>query len=231
MNRVFKQQFEVADRLAELGLSRDLLKEVLSVGLIGWLNCTQNHPLSFPGIYAWAETVRSLRENLLPLGWDRVNDRNLPLTANSVTKVAITASSGDEHTGIENMSPRTRNPKGSTTKELAEANALQLGLFSDMTDSPEELLAEAKNWDTWLLLAYRDLQARVLRCELSRPVNIGDDGRVDGWDERIILEEIPFGDDQFSLGTNRDNSGRNSDGSVELDTQSEIIDVPVKRRA
>jgi len=238
MNRVYKQKIEVADRLKELGLSEELLRQAATSGLVAWLNCSENHPPSFPGIVAWGEMVRSIREGLLPSGWLRVNDRNLPLTVNPDTRVALTASSGDDCTGIESKSPRTRNPKGSTTKELAESNAVQLGLFSDMGTTTgdgifelKELIAEVKKWDTWLLLAYRDRIASVVRYELSRPVNIGDDGRVDGWHERIILGEIPFDSDDVLIKRNGNDGGRNSDGSIELDNQSDVVDVPVKRRA
>jgi hypothetical protein len=231
MNRILRTKAEVAYRLAELGLPETLLREAVSVGIVGWLSCTQNHPASFSGIYAWAETIRALRDRLLLLGWERLNDRNLPLTVNPATKVAITASSGDECTGIENLNPRSRNSKGNATRELATSNALQLGLFADMTESPEALVEEAENWDTWLLLSYRDLRAQTVRYELSRPINIGVDGRVDGWNERIILGEIPFDDDQFSLVTSGVSGGRNSDGSAQLDRQSDIVDVPVRRKA
>jgi hypothetical protein len=159
-----------------------------------------------------------------------LNDRNLPLTVNRATELAITASSGDEFTGIEDAAPRTRNPKGVTTRQKVNANAAQLGLFSDMTDSAEEFLEEVKKWNTWLLLSYRDHAARVVRCELSRPVGIGVDGRVDGWYERIILGAVPFDGDELVLTGNGGDGGNNADGSVEFDSGSDAVDVEVRRR-
>lgn len=227
MQQTYKKPIEVEKRLGELGLSESMLIHAVNAGLFGWLNCTDNHPPSFPGINAWAEVIRDLRESLLPKAWERLNDRNLPLTVNRLTGVAITASSGDECTGVEGMAPRTRNPKGVTTKQKVKANAQQLGLFSDMTESAEELVEEVKKWDTWLLLSYRDLTARVVRCELSHPVGIGIDGRVDGWHERIILGEIPFDGDRVLLTRGGGDGGNNADGSV----GSDAVDVEVKRRA
>jgi hypothetical protein len=172
--------------------------------------------------------TRALREGLLLKGWDRFNDRNLPLTVNQQTGIAIAASSGDECTGIAELAPRTRNPKGSATKDLADANAVQLGLFTDMGAPVKEMVEETAKWETWFLLSYRDFQTGVVRSELSKPINIGDDGRVDGWDERIILDEIPFGGEQVPV---TGSGGRNSDGSLGLDNLSEAVDVIVKRRA
>lgn len=228
---IFRNPVDVEDRLQQLGLSKELLIAAVEAGLYGWLNCTENHPPSFPGVNAWAEGVRSLRESLLPKGWERLNDRNLPLTVNRATNVAITASSGDECTGVEDMAPRTRNPKGVTTKQKVNANAQQLGLFADMTASAEELIEEVKKWNTWFLLSHRDEKKKVVRCELSRPIGIGVDGRVDGWHERIILDEIPFGGDEVLLTRGDGDGGRDADGSVELDSGSDAIDVEVKRRA
>ena len=231
MQHTYKKPVEVAERLQQLGLSEDILIHAVYAGLYGWLNCTSNHPPSFPGINAWAEQTRDLRESLLPKMWERLNDRNLPLTVNRSSNIAITPSSGDECTGLEGVEPRTRNPKGVITRQKVKQNAEQLGLFADMTESAEELVEESKKWDTWLLLSYRDLTARVVRCELSRPIGIAIDGRVDGWHERIILGTIPFDGDTVLLTRGGGDGGNNADGSVESNSGSDAIEVKVKRRA
>ncbi len=232
MRNVYKRPAEVADRLRELDLDEELLLRAARAGLLAWFECTPNDPPSFPGISAWAWTVRSLREELLPRGWERFNDRNLPLTVNRARNVAVTASSGDECTGIEELQPRTRNPKGVTTQQKVKDNAEQLGLFADAACLVEELVAEVEKGSTWLLLSYRDYGRGVLRCELSRPVGIGTDGRVDGWNERIILSETPFDGDEVLLrrgggGENGNDAGK----STEFDDGAATVDVEVKRRA
>jgi hypothetical protein len=228
--QVFIQPFEVEDRLKHLGLTEQLLLDPVRRGFFAWLNCTQNHPPAFPGIMAWGEANCGLREGLLPLGWERYNDRNLPLTINRDTGVALTVSSGDECTGIEGMVPRTRNPKGVTMKEATSSNRAQLGLFSDMDAPPDPTDLEAiEEWSTWLLLTYRDSVSRTVRCELSRPIAIGIDGRVDGWAERIILGSIPFDGDEVSLARDNDKGG-NGSGSAENGDDG-TIQVEVRRRA
>lgn len=227
--QVFIQPLEVDDRLKQLGLTQQLLLESVMRGFLAWLNCTENHPPAFPGITAWGETNCGLREGLLPMGWERLNDRNLPLTVNRENGVALTASSGDECTGIEGMVPRTRNPKGTTIKDATNSNRAQLGLFTDNDLPPEpDDLETIKEWATWLLLTYRDTGTRVVRCELSRPIEMGIDGRVDGWAERIILGSIPFDGDEVSL-TRDDNRG--GDGSGSSESGNDAIQVEVRRRA
>ena len=231
MERVFKQRAEVEDKLKELGLTEKILLDAVSRGFLAWSNCTENHPLALPGMLAWGEANCGLRESLLPMGWERHNDRNLPLTVHRETKIAITVSSGDECTGIEGMVPRTRNPKGPTIRDAVQSNSAQLGLFSEMAapPAPEDLEAVDER-ATWLLLTYRDMMARVVRCELSRPVNIGIDGRVDGWAERIILGSIPFDGDEVSL-THGNDKGGDGSGSAEAGSDSDAIQVEVRRRA
>lgn len=228
LKQIFKQPGDVEDKLRELGLTESLLLGAVAKGLFAWLDCTANHPPSFPGMAAWGETNCNLRESLLPQGWERLNDRNLPLTVKRDTGIAITASSGDECTGLEESIPRTRNPKGLTTKEAILSNRAQLGLFEDMDVVPIDVVNAVSEWTTWLLLSYRDISARVVRSELSRPVNIGIDGRVDGWAERIILKSIPFDGDQVSLEHDGDEYSELGNGSEENGTDA--IQVEIKRR-
>jgi hypothetical protein len=212
-------------------LTERILLDAVELGFLAWLNCTENHPSSVPGIVAWGDTIRGLRESLLPLGWERCNDRNLPLTVNRQTMIAVTASSGDEFTGLEEMTPRTRNSKGPRTKEAVDSNCIQLGLFSDMPVPPKDPkdLEAIDEWATWLLLTYRDLKAGYVRCELSRPVNMGIDGRVDGWAERIILGSIPFDGEDISLTGENGDSGGGANGSA--GNGSDAIQVEIRRRA
>ena len=63
------------------------------------------------------------------------------------------------------------------------------------------------------------MRAREVRAELSQPISISDEGKVDRWKERIILSSTPFDDDLFSL--------------IEGDNgpQTPEIDIEIKKRA
>jgi len=187
---------DLASRLAELGLEEEILLQAVQRGQAAWANCTANHPPLYRGISAWAETVSALRELLLPKGWKRSEQGNLPLTVDEAGKLAITVSTGDEQTGLSEGSPCTKSSKGPRTAIAVEVNALQLQLFGDIRLRPEDL--ESINGQmTWILLFHRDLAASELRCELSRPVNMNVDGQVDGWAERIILGPTSFDTDKI----------------------------------
>jgi hypothetical protein len=176
-------------RLAELGVEGDALLEAAQRGLAAAESFTSNHPSIAPGFMAWAETICALREALLPKNWERVDDGNLPLTVNASGTVAITVATGDEETGREAGNPCTKSKKGPRVASAVAANQMQLfPVPVNLANTP------ATGRVTWLLLIHRDYGARELRAELSRPIAMGDDDRVDGWAERILLGAVPFDD-------------------------------------
>ena len=117
----------------------------------------------------------------------RLGEGNLPWTVNADGTIAVAVATGDEDTGREHGSPCTKSKKGPRVAEAVEANQLELfpkGVSLPVTTPPGRT--------TWLLLIHRDASVGELRVELSRPVNMGEDNRVDGWSERIILDSTPF---------------------------------------
>lgn len=200
-------------RLGELGLDADLLLEGARRGMAAAAGCTANHPAVLSGILAWGETICALRDGLLSQGWQRLDEGNLPLVVNRTKSMALTVATGDEDTGRPQGNPCTKSKKGPRVANAVANNQLQL------FPVPVHLRPdEATGRITWLLLIHRDRGTRELRTELSRPVSMGEDGRVDAWSERIILGAVPF------------------DDPVRVDPKSPEdlgpeIDVEIKRRA
>jgi hypothetical protein len=198
------EPFERRNRLAELGLDEDLLRQALQQGFSEWATCTLNHPPSFPGLLFWGETVKALRDLFAPFGWARSNEGNLPFTVNEAQTVAIAVATGDEATGNPDETPCTKSSKGPHTAGAVRVNARQLDLFP-ITVLPEDLArikGDGKRM-TWILLFNRDEANREVRCELSRPTSMSDNQHVDGWIERIILGSIPFDGDVAQIPTDR----------------------------
>ena len=196
--KVYSTPEEVPSRLAELGLQQEILIEAVQRGMAARAACTENHPAPFWGIAMWAETVAALRELLRPEGWTRSDSGNLPLTVDPANRVSIIVSTGDENTGTS-ISPCTRSSKGPRTENAVTVNALQMTLF-DVRLRPEDL--DEKNGKmTFLLLFHYDAKANELRCELSRPIEMNEEGQVSGWAERIILPNSPLGGDVVTVPT------------------------------
>jgi len=200
MSAVVRQETgDVHQRLVELGLVEELLKEVVRRGQLAFLNCTANHPPQFPGMAAWAETVRALREYVMPLGWERSNDNNYALTVDPGGRIAIAVATGNDGTGSADATPSTNARKGPSTSDAVAENQLQFG-FMDRYALPAATSTSSHGNDrrmTWILLIHR--ATSEVRCELSLPSSIGEDGHIDGWRERVLLGSVPLDGDLVEI--------------------------------
>jgi hypothetical protein len=214
----------VAERLKALGLNESLLLEAAGIGLAAWASCTPHHPKSMPGYMAWGETVKALHDRLVRLKWTISEEGNLSIVINPAKTVAIAVSTGDSATGSIIKDPRTKSRKGPRTKSKVVTNYHQLSLWPTEIGAPVSLAAAlAKSQSTWWFLLHRSMATETLHCELSRPVTVAPDGRIDGWDDRIVLSSIPFGENLATVTNEPHNNGpMGGDATVE---------VEVKRRA
>ncbi len=107
---------------------------------------TPNHPRFFPGLEMWGWSVASLREQLRPLGWFRVDVANFPLTVNETLGLAIAIASGDEGHGaiLIRRHPIDRR-KDPNTVDAVETNQ-QFDMFAEFLPQTKE---DAAGNDTW----------------------------------------------------------------------------------
>ncbi|AME28748.1 hypothetical protein [Burkholderia sp. PAMC 26561] len=178
----------VAEALGRLGLTEGILLTAARQGYLARANCTANHPPLFAPFVAWGETLRALREQLATLGWSRSDDRNYSRSVRADRLIAIAVATGDEATGLASGFPCTKSAKGPSTTDALEINRRQLFLPGMEPSPPSE--KQEQQMTTWLLLVHH---ARgEIRCELSLPLDIGDDGRISVWQERILLPSMPL---------------------------------------
>lgn len=204
---------EVADRLAQLGLTTDILHEAIMRGEVARDSCTANDPPCAPGFYAWAGTVRALRDILMPQGWTRNDTINYSRVISPDRSIAIAVVTGDEGTGNKDANPRTKYPKGPATQAAVSSN--QASLFEEPASNEEGVAEEevVEEWITWMLLKKRSGDS--VFAELSLPSSMTKDGQVESWQTRIILNPIVI-EPNFE---------------VEDDSLETPIDVPVRRRS
>jgi hypothetical protein len=188
------------DRLAELGISVDMVERVVRRANAEANLCTPLDPPIMEGLTRWGRTTRYLREELIPTGWRFDNPRNLARTIHPDGEFAIVATSGDEATGLIDLVPTTRYPKGYATVRAVETNE-QLALDFDDLDLGPDADADAdadepiisNDMLTWYMLFYKDDEG--FRVELSLPDGIVD-GRITSWVERIVLPTFPHDEDR-----------------------------------
>jgi hypothetical protein len=174
------------DRLAELGLTAEVLEFALRGADAEARTYTELDPPNMQGMARYSRTVRLLREQLVPLGWSYDNPRNLARTVRSDRRVALIATLGDAATGCPEVPPSTRYEKGIATAEAITRNFVQLSLPIDLDDEPVE---EDFGTATWVLLYH--VTDTEIRAELSLPDSMVD-GYIDTWLERVILPPIPL---------------------------------------
>lgn len=206
---VWNSESDTQTRLEQLGLNEDALYEAVKNGCLTRKRFTDNHPRISIGIAIWAEIVARLREILIPLGWEKSDKSNYELVINQSLNIAIAVATGDEFTGSRQATPSNKCPKGTNTIDAVSTNN-QIDMFAEYLLAPT---INKENFSTWILLHY--YSADEIRLELSLPSEIGADGRIKGWKERIILKPISLDDVPVSF------------PSVEM----QDIEIDVRRKA
>lgn len=191
---VLQETQQVAERLAELGLTEEVLRNALMAGDLARAACTENDPPLFRGVTFWGRTTRALRDQLAPQGWEKDDTAGFATVRNKAIGVAVVVVSGDAGTGDPGATPRSRFRKGAITIAVVDNNAQQLELFSLVREGPEpkQQPPDENGLITWALLSYRAPGSKEIRAELSLPSSIDDDGRMGEWTQRLILAPIPY---------------------------------------
>lgn len=219
MEAILKQEWSVDQALAEIGVTREQIAEVVRAGESARSTRTKNDPGVMRGVLVWGRMVRALREQMIPHGWGRSETGYLETAIRADRRVAISCATGDEHTGIEDANPFTKYRKGPRTVDAVAQNHNQINFLAQL-DPPgfkvRKKVEPTPDTLTWLLLTHRT--STEIRCELSLPQMIGPDGRVTGWAQRLILPPVSIDGDESSFSIDDDA------------TEHEEIVVEVERR-
>ncbi|MFC7619383.1 hypothetical protein [Microlunatus sp. GCM10028923] len=175
-------------RLHDLGLDVPLLVRALQRADAEAKQTTGLEPPTAEGSTRYFKTVRFLREELVPLGWDPDNYRNFCRTVHPSRRHSIVVSSGDEFTGLDihGTSPRTKYPKGDLTEVAVQRNAVQ-DAFDFGEEFAEPIAERVRVESTWYLLQYTTPQH--IQAEVSLPTAFKN-GMITDWQERILLPLI-----------------------------------------
>lgn len=210
-NAIYQHPFDARRRLMELNISVEAVIKAVQAGHVARLNCTDNDPPFIPGTEAWRMVVRTLRDELLPLGWRKDDPSNYSLVINDSSEINIVVASADELTCKWPGKPRTKSLKGLFTEAAVLKNSLEGDLFPETVEAAIFRAATLLNYKTYMLLI--NIDDDQCRAELSLPSSF-DDKMVTDWAERIFIP-LP---------------GVEGGIPQKLDDTPDI-DVPVKRKA
>lgn len=175
-------------RLAELGLTLEVLEQALHYGHNGAERTTGSHSKIAAGTYRWHETVAALRSALVAERWAQKDDLNAPRIISPDGKVSLMVATGNQNTGTKQM-PKNATPKGIMTQQDVWNN----GISDQQAIEEVEAMLAGKRPLTWVLLYFYSAKRNHLRAELSLPAVQGmEGGYITRWDERIVLPTIEF---------------------------------------
>ncbi|MGB3754342.1 MAG: hypothetical protein WA954_10650 [Parerythrobacter sp.] len=174
---VLAEEYEVIPRLAELGLRRDLLLDVVRASVGGRRSATGFHPMSAGGLLSWIDGTAHLRRTFIPEGWEICRRDNIESIYHAGFGIKIVFQNA-ERAGDPVFEPIAISRKGA-----GSARAIEMGqgeFWPEMrTSEITEITAR-----TWVLFVYS--VGDDVRAELSCPQAINDD-QFHGFHERIIL--------------------------------------------
>ncbi len=193
---------EALHRLSELGLTVDIIERAIRRAEAEAATCTAFDPPIMAGFLRYGRTIRFLREDLVPKGWDYDSPRNFCRTIHPSRQFAVVASSGDEATGNARLTPTTKYAKGYSTACAVDTNGQLAFDFGDLGNEAE--LPDSEQLATWFLLYHAT--AEEIQAEVSLPsAMVG--GKISDWLERIILPSFPRHEESL-----RDTAGPDDNG-------------------
>lgn len=176
---VLAEDHEIVPRLAQLGLRRDHLLDVVAAAVGGRRNATGLHPLSAGGLLSWIEGTGQLRRIFLPLGWEICRRDNIESIFHPELGIKVVFQNA-ERAGDPLFEPVATSKKGA-----GSARAIELGQYELWPEDKAKEVAEVTA-TTWVLFVYAN--GDDVRAELSCPMAINEE-QFDGFHERILLVE------------------------------------------
>jgi hypothetical protein len=176
---VLAEDHQIVPRLAQLGLRRDLLLEVVEAAVGGRRNATAFHPISAGGLLSWIQGTGQLRRVFLPHGWEACRRDNIESIFNPEAGIKVVFQNA------ERAGDRLADPLATSRKGAGSARAVELGQYELWPEVKAQEVAEMTA-TTWVLFVYA--YGDDVRAELSCPIAINEE-QFEGFHERILLVE------------------------------------------
>ena len=186
---VLAEEFEVAPRLEQLGVTKADLLQVVRAAVGARRNATPFHPLSAGGQLAYLAGTEHLRRVFFPQGWQMCRRDNIESIFHPGIGIKIVYQNADRAGDL------IFNPISISKKGAGAARAVELGQYDLFPKTREQEVAELTA-AIWYLFVYAD--GPDVRVELSCPIAINDE-QFDQFHERIILVKKGDWDDPDPL--------------------------------
>lgn len=179
-DRIFAQDYEVASRLDQMGLSASELISVVHQAVAAKANFVLNHPLNAAGQLSYIYGTGALRDVLRPKAWVIDRTGNIEATFDPKTGIKIVFQNADSACDDD------RDPKAISDKGPAAVSAVDLGQHNLFPEYDAEDRAKRKKANAALWYFFVHINGDDVRAELSFPKHI-EDGQFKGFNERIYI--------------------------------------------
>lgn len=182
---------EVANELEAIGLSPEMVLEIVMAMAGAKADTTENDPPGSAGWSAWRMGVRRSREvtmhsKVFP-GWARDEEGQVSSVINRKLGIRLLVANTGDGTGINDQDryPQNRSKKGGATDRLIQVNQ---GVFEFMEDA--NVIAFPRSSDSaqgiasWYVCVFAE--QGDIRAEVSCPIGI-EGGFFTGFHKRIII--------------------------------------------
>jgi hypothetical protein len=179
-DRIIAQDYEVASRLNQLGLTASELIGVVHQAVAAKAAFVLNHPLNAAGQLSYIYGTGALRDALRAKEWEIDRTGNIEATIDPESGMKIVFQNADSACDDD------RDPKAISDKGPAASKAVDQGqhsLFPEY-DIEDEEKRKRENAALWYLFVY--INGDDVRAELSFPKRI-EDGQFKGFNERIYI--------------------------------------------
>jgi hypothetical protein len=179
-DRIVAQDYEVASRLDQLGLTASELIGVVHQAVAAKAAFVLNYPLNAAGLLSYIYGTAALRDALRAKGWEIDRTGNIEATIDPESMMKIVFQNADS------ASDDDRDPKAISDKGPAASKAVNQGqqsLFPEY-DIEDEEKRKKENAALWYLFVH--INGDDVRAELSFPKRI-EDGQFKGFNERIYI--------------------------------------------
>lgn len=179
-DRIFAKDYDVSERLNELGLAASELIAVVHQAVAAKASFVLNQPVNAAGQLSYIYGTGALRDVLRPKGWQIDRTGNIEATYDPKSCIKIVFQNADS------ACEDGRDPKAISDKGPAATKAVDFGQYSLFPeyDAEDEAQRKKENSALWYLFVY--INGDDVRAELSFPKKI-EDGQFKGFNERIYI--------------------------------------------
>lgn len=192
---IVSAEWEVDQALRELGLTREIVREVASAAAAARAEALAVDPCSSAGTLSYIYGVRTIRLKLLPLGWKEAREGNVEATVNHERAVQLVFQ--NVHRACGEDDPEAISGKGAGSRKLI--NSGQFELFEKPADT-----ATGRYPLVWMICVSADDNS--VRAEVSCPAAF-EGNQFNGFTRRLFVVDESF----EPVPNKRENSDDDSD--------------------